>query len=110
MSHHYAVNPWVALVPMFIALAQGLLMLPAIANRDAAKISRAALRMAACLGIGSVVWYANGNDWIGTSNAFMCAAWLTIWWLTGGGDNTKRRLKKLKEKFVGKRRTAPVTA
>lgn len=110
MSHHDVVSSWVAVTPMVFALVQGLLALPAIANRDAARISRAALRMAACLGISSVIWYANGNDWVGTSNAFLCAIWLLIWWKTGGGNNTKRRLKKLKEKFVAKRRTAPVTA
>jgi hypothetical protein len=40
----------------------------------------------------------------------LAALCLFIWWHGGGGKNTKRRLKKLKEKFVGNRRTAPQTA
>ena len=34
------------------------------------------------------------------------AAWL--WWKSGGGDGTKRRLKSWVRKFSGVRRTAPV--
>lgn len=33
-----------------------------------------------------------------------------IWWNGGGGDDTKRRLRKLAEKFEGVRRTAPQAA
>jgi hypothetical protein len=46
------------------------------------------------------------------------AAWAAVfvayclwrWWNSGGGDDTKRRLRKLKEKFDGVRRTAPATS
>lgn len=36
---------------------------------------------------------------------FACWAW--AWWNGGGGDSTKRRLKKLGRKFTPVRRTAP---
>lgn len=32
------------------------------------------------------------------------------WWNSGGGDDTKRRLRKLNEKFTPVRRTAPAIA
>ncbi len=35
-------------------------------------------------------------------------AWL--WWHSGGGDGTKRRLRRLRARFAGVRRTAPATA
>jgi len=37
-------------------------------------------------------------------------AWFALsWWRGGGGDDTKRRLRKLREKFTPARRTAPAT-
>lgn len=36
------------------------------------------------------------------------AAWL--WWISGGGDGTKRRLRRLRVRFAPVRRTAPATA
>lgn len=51
------------------------------------------------------------RDWTAMwLSAFWMALELYKWWRKGGGKNTKRRLKKLKEKFVGQRRTAPQTA
>lgn len=39
------------------------------------------------------------------------AAWnLWLWWNNGGGDNTRRRLRNLKKRFQGVRRTAPAPA
>jgi ABC-type dipeptide/oligopeptide/nickel transport system permease component len=36
------------------------------------------------------------------------AAWHAwVWWHSGGGDDTKRRLKSLGRRFQGVRRTAP---
>lgn len=47
--------------------------------------------------------------WAYFSAAF--AAWeLYVWWSNGGGDDTKKRLRKLKRKFTPVRRMAPVTA
>lgn len=38
-------------------------------------------------------------------------AWCAyMWWKSGGGDDTKRRLRKLKKLFEPTRRTAPVMA
>lgn len=39
---------------------------------------------------------------------FASAAW--SWWHRGGGDGTRRRLRRLAARFQGVRRTAPVTA
>ncbi|MFF1574828.1 hypothetical protein ACFVWR_18975 [Leifsonia sp. NPDC058292] len=52
-----------------------------------------------------------GNVVMGDSNAYLQAvaaavnAWL--WWHSGGGDGTKRRLKSWASRFQGIRRTAP---
>lgn len=46
----------------------------------------------------------------GDFQAVLAGFMLWLWWRNGGGDGTKRRLKKLKERFEGTRRTAPVTA
>lgn len=35
---------------------------------------------------------------------------LWLWWHSGGGDGTKRRLKRWARKFEGVRRTAPAAA
>ena len=40
--------------------------------------------------------------------AALCAVFLWLWWTSGGGKKTKRRLKKAR-RFIGVRRTAPVT-
>ena len=40
-----------------------------------------------------------------------CFAWFAwSWWNGGGGDDTKRRLRRWVRKFEGVRRTAPVGA
>lgn len=33
-----------------------------------------------------------------------------LWWKSGGGDDTKKRLRELGKKFEGQRRTAPQAA
>jgi hypothetical protein len=38
------------------------------------------------------------------------AYWAWVWWNAGGGDDTKRRLRKLARKFTPVRRTAPATS
>lgn len=47
---------------------------------------------------------------LGALNAAACAWCLWKWWRDGGGDGTKRRLRKLRARFVGVRRTAPAAA
>lgn len=42
--------------------------------------------------------------------AVAAAAWLAGWWHNGGGGGTRRRLRSLRERFAGRRRTAPVYA
>lgn len=46
----------------------------------------------------------------GGINALACAYQLWMWWKSGGGDDTKRRLRKLGRAFTGVRRTAPAAA
>lgn len=43
-------------------------------------------------------------------NAAIGVIWLWLWWKSGGGDDTKKRLRKLKDKFRPVRRTAPVSS
>lgn len=47
---------------------------------------------------------------IGALNAMACAYCLWRWWNGGGGNDTKRRLRKLRTRFAGVRRTAPAAA
>jgi hypothetical protein len=46
----------------------------------------------------------------GVINAVACGFYLWLWWKSGGGDDTKRRLRKLGRAFAGVRRTAPAAA
>lgn len=39
-------------------------------------------------------------------NAWLCG-WFTYLWWHGGGDGTRRRLRSLRRRFTGVRRTAP---
>ncbi|MFF0597853.1 hypothetical protein [Streptomyces antibioticus] len=43
-------------------------------------------------------------------NGAVCAVCLWRWWSGGGGDGTRRRLRRLARRFQGVRRTAPATA
>ncbi|QES45217.1 hypothetical protein DEJ49_33295 [Streptomyces venezuelae] len=43
-------------------------------------------------------------------SAAISAACAYAWWHGGGGDGTKRRLRRLARRFQGVRRTAPVGA
>jgi hypothetical protein len=40
--------------------------------------------------------------------AVFLGIFLHLWWINGGGDNTKKRLRKWAKKFEGRRRTAAV--
>lgn len=52
---------------------------------------------------------ANWGDasWVFRAAGLIC---LYGWWKNGGGDDTKRRLRKLRKKFQPTRRTAPQSA
>jgi hypothetical protein len=53
------------------------------------------------------------NDMLNGSTPFAvfqaaCCAWFAYaWWTRGGGGGTRRRLRALRRKFTGVRRTAP---
>jgi len=47
---------------------------------------------------------------LGSLNAGSCGMFIWLWWRSGGGDDTKRRLRKLGQAFTGVRRTAPAAA
>lgn len=42
--------------------------------------------------------------------AVWAAFFVFLWWINGGGDDTKRRLREFMKKFQAVRRTAPATA
>lgn len=44
------------------------------------------------------------------THAWLAAGFWFLWWITGGGDDTKRRLRAIKRAFTPVRRTAPATA
>ncbi|MFF3848000.1 hypothetical protein [Streptomyces sp. NPDC002328] len=53
----------------------------------------------------------NRGEWLwALLNASACAVCLWLWWHGGGGDDTRRRLRCLRRRFHGVRRTAPATA
>lgn len=41
------------------------------------------------------------------ADAALTAYWIHRWWNNGGGDGTRRRLRDLRRRFEGVRRTAP---
>lgn len=47
---------------------------------------------------------------LGALNAVSCGWLLWLWWTHGGGDGTRRRLRRLRNRFSGVRRGAPVNA
>jgi hypothetical protein len=63
------------------------------------------------LGAVAMVAYAF-FEWtlVGYLNAASTALHAWAWWHGGGGDGTRRRLKKWGRRFQGVRRTAPTTA
>lgn len=81
----------------------GLMTLKIIAVRNAflGLAAASALFMIACM-----LWYPP----IALVHAVCIAVALWVWWNQGGGDDTKKRLRKLKKKFTPVRRMAPVTA
>ncbi|MFK0047778.1 hypothetical protein ACIQU4_27580 [Streptomyces sp. NPDC090741] len=58
-------------------------------------------------GIGSLL---NGSDMWAAIHAALAALYLHQWWHGGGGGRTLRRLRDLRNRFQGTRRTAPATA
>lgn len=64
---------------------------------------------AAANGAFAIQYFLTLSPW-GVINAAACAFYLWLWWNAGGGDDTKRRLRKLGRAFTGVRRTAPAAA
>lgn len=51
------------------------------------------------------------HQWfLGDFYSLIGAAYTWAWWKSGVGDNTRRRLRKLRTAFVPVRRTAPATS
>jgi hypothetical protein len=50
------------------------------------------------------------HRFFGAVNAVVCGYSLWLWWINGDGDNTRRRLRRLRERFTPVRRTAPAAA
>lgn len=118
MSRHIISDPVVSMVLMGLQLWNLIriaryIVTPATnetldqARKDARSVC---LFGAAIALVGGLINFAD-RDWPPMAFwAAIAAAYIAMWWHLGGGNGTKRRLKKLKEKFVGRRRTAPVTA
>lgn len=51
-----------------------------------------------------------GSWFFALLDAALCAVFAWLWWRGGGGDDTRRRLRQLRRRFEGVRRTAPATA
>lgn len=59
--------------------------------------------------VGLIVSVAVHNQITASINAASTAIAAYMWWRDGGGDDTKRRLRRWARKFHGVRRTAPAT-
>lgn len=70
----------------------------------------ASLVIAMIWAIYTVVDVMTGQHIASYIDAVMCVGYLYKWWKHGGGDDTKRRLRRLKEAFKPVRRTAPAAA
>jgi hypothetical protein len=66
--------------------------------------------LAVAQALAVVALVAEGNRAVasGAAGLLVVACWL--WWTHGGGDGPKRRLRRLRARFAGVRRTAPATA
>lgn len=113
MSHH-VVNPAVQYIVMIICLINAVVLTWHLMKSGGAversKLAQHLLTNAAVCIVAGLIAIVDQEWFFMWINAAVTAVSLILWWHIGGGDGTKRRLKKLKEKFVGKRRTAPVTA
>lgn len=110
MSVHSAALSVVPMVCNALVVVNGSILLWHLLGGDKPGIAKYALRIAACMYVSGWAFFAEGDYFFAFFEAFVGSIYLIIWWHSGGGDNTKRRLKKFKEKFVGQRRTAPQTA
>jgi hypothetical protein len=50
-------------------------------------------------------WAHRGDPLIAGVHAALAAIQAWLWWNSGGGNGTRRRLKTLKRRFIGTRRT-----
>jgi hypothetical protein len=57
--------------------------------------------------VSSIAWNARADA---SGMAGLAAIYTWLWWRSGGGDDTKRRLRRLRGRFAGMRRTAPAAA
>lgn len=108
---HQVISDWdnrIVLILLFVNI--GVNLWRRYAKGDVSDSLRYHLYAAALWLVAGIIDFVN-QDWVGM---WLCALFMADelrgWWKNGGGKNTKRRLKKLKEKFVAKRRTAPQTA
>lgn len=58
-------------------------------------------------GLCALVYGLLGFAFLSRYCTFCCAVSAWAWWRHGGGDGTKRRLRALRKRFAGVRRTAP---
>lgn len=61
-------------------------------------------------GLAMVGETLNHDRWGLVISTVLFALWAWVWWNSGGGDGTRRRLRELRKRFEGTRRAAPVPA
>lgn len=98
-------------MPVLLALAAGLFVIAL-----AAQLTRR-LPAYRVHGLFAVAYFLSaaqdmqdGSTWMACCSASAGALFAWLWWHGGGGNDTKRKLRKARAKFVPTRRTAPVTA
>lgn len=97
------------MISLAFTVAAGIILAAAVIARVSGRIASRTLY--ALVGVSQLINVVNAathdSPVAGSVNAagFALSAWL--WWRDGGGDDTKRRLRRRARKFEGVRRTAP---
>lgn len=100
------------MIGLSLIMASGLLLGGTLAARMAGRISSRALygliAVSQVLNLASAVIERDMFTGSIAAGGFALSAW--AWWHDGGGNDTKRRLRRLARRFRGVRRTAPSAA
>lgn len=96
------------IIQWMLFIVCGLIILLAMYGRVSYKA--ASLAIAVIWAIFTLVDAMTGQRAVSYVDAAFCVGYLYQWWKHGGGDDTKRRLRRLKRAFTPVRRTAPSMA
>lgn len=100
------------MIAVLVILTACCLLVGTVIARTTGRISRRTFYalIAASNGVALTASVANHDQGPASINAASMAISAWLWWQDGGGDDTKRRLRRWARKFQGVRRTAPVGA